>query len=234
MVIETLVKPERKTTCAEFLKLSPFFAGLDDSVIERIDRLMKKRVVDRHEIVWLEQEPSKTIYFVASGLIKLFKTSPGGKEQILRLVHPGDCFGHAGVFNGGSNPESAQAMVPTVLQGLTSGDLDTLLQEHPQLARNTIKLLAIEMHHYMNLVEDLSLRCVSGRLAKMLLTGNHKSSCDTSLVFTRADMAAMTGTVREVIGKSLKALEDKGVIRYDRHSIVIKDREALKEIVSWV
>jgi CRP/FNR family transcriptional regulator len=229
-----MVRLERKTTCTEFLKLSPFFDGLDDSVIERIDRLMKKRVVERHEIVWLEQEPSKTIYFVVSGLIKLFKTSPGGKEQILRLVHPGDCFGHAGVFNGGSNPESAQAMVTTVLYGLTSGDLDTLIQEHHQLALNAIKLLATEMHHYINLVEDLSLRCVSGRLAKMLLTDNHKSACDTSLVLTRADMAAMTGTVREVIGKSLKALEDKGVIRYDRHSIVIKDREALKEIMSSV
>jgi CRP/FNR family transcriptional regulator len=234
MVTGTLVQPERKTACTEFLKLSPFFAGLDDSVMERIDRLMKKRVVERHEIVWLEQEPAKIIYFVASGLIKLFKTSTGGKEQILRLVHPGDCFGHAGVFNGGSNPESAQAMLPTVLHGLTSGDLDTLLQEHPQLTRNTIKLLATEMHHYMTLVEDLSLRCVSGRLAKMLLTGNHQGSCDTSLVLTRADMAAMTGTVREVIGKSLKALEDKGVILYDRHSIVIKDRKALKEIMRSV
>jgi hypothetical protein len=47
-------------------------------------------------------------------------------------------------------------------------------------------------------------------------------------------MAAMTGTVREVIGKSLKSLEDKGVILYDRHSIVIKDREALKEIMRSV
>jgi CRP-like cAMP-binding protein len=68
----------------------------------------------------------------------------------------------------------------------------------------------------------------------MLLTDNHKSACDTSLVLTRADMAAMTGTVREVIGKSLKSLEDKGVILYDRHSIVIKDREALKEIMRSV
>ena len=234
MVTGTLVQPERKIASTEFLKLSPYFAGLEDRVLERIGRLMKTRVVEKHKIVWLEQEPARMIYFVASGLIKLFKTSPGGKEQILRLVHPGDCFGHAGIFNGGSNPESAQAMVPAVLYGLTSSDLEGLLGEYPQLARNTIKLLATEMHHYMALVEDLSLRCVSGRLAKMLLTDNHKSACDTSLVLTRADMAAMTGTVREVIGKSLKSLEDKGVILYDRHSIVIKDREALKEIMRSV
>jgi CRP-like cAMP-binding protein len=137
MVTGTLVQPEGKTASMGFLKLSPYFVGLEDFVLERIGRLMKTRVVEKHTIVWLEQEPARMIYFVASGLIKLFKTSSGGKEQILRLVHPGDCFGHAGVFNGGSNPESVQAMVPTVLYGLTSGDLDTLLQEHTQLTRNT-------------------------------------------------------------------------------------------------
>lgn len=220
-----------KTADTQFLRLNPYFAGLDDGVLERIGRLMTLRRAGKHEIIWLEQEPARTIYFVASGLIKLFKTSPGGKEQILRLARPGDCFGHAGAFNGGSNPESAQAVVPSVLYGLANHELEILMQEHQQLSRNTIKLLATEMHHYISLVEDLSLRCVNERLAKMLLANNYKGVCDTSLILTRADMAAMTGTVREVIGKSLKSLEDKGIIRYDRYKIVIRDREALKTIV---
>jgi CRP/FNR family transcriptional regulator len=207
------------------------FSGLDDSVLERIGRLMVVREVSKHEIIWLEQEPAKMIYFVAEGLIKLFKTSDGGKEQILRLARPGDCFGHAGALNGGSHPESVQAVAPSVLYGLASADLEVLIGEYPQVARNAIKLLATEMHHYMSLVEDLSLRCVSGRLARMLLADNVKDACDASLVLTRADMAAMTGTVREVIGKSLKTLEDKGVIRYDRHQIVIRDREALESLM---
>lgn len=233
MVTSTLIPSGAKDTNIEFLKLSPYFAGLDDDVLEKIGRLMVIKRVEKHEIIWLEQEPSRMIYFVASGLIKLFKTSPGGKEQILRLAHPGDCFGHAGALNGGSNPESAQAVTPSVLHGLSRRDLEVLLVEHQQLAQNTIKLLATEMHHYMSLVEDLSLRCVNGRLAKMLLA-NNKGACDTSLILTRADMAAMAGTVREVIGKSLKALEDKGIIRYDRHKIIIRNREALKTLVREV
>jgi CRP/FNR family transcriptional regulator len=233
MVTSTLIPSAKKNSNTEFLKLSPYFAGLDEHVLESIGRMMVIKRVEKHEIIWLEQEPSRTIYFVASGLIKLFKTSPGGKEQILRLAHPGDCFGHAGALNGGSHPESAQAVTPSVLYGLARRDLEVLLGEHQQLARNTIKLLATEMHHYISLVEDLSLRCVSGRLAKMLLA-NNKSACDTSLILTRAEMAAMAGTVREVIGKSLKALEDKGIIRYDRHKIIIRDREALKTLVRAV
>jgi CRP-like cAMP-binding protein len=232
MVMATLEKPAVNKIENTFFKRVAIFSGLDDDVLERISRLMAVREVKKHEIIWLEQEPAKMIYFVAAGLIKLFKTSGSGKEQILRLARPGDCFGHAGVLNGGSHPESVQAVVPSVLYGLASHDLEALLGEYPRVARNAIKLLATEMYHYMSLVEDLSLRCVNGRLAKMLLADNVKGACDASLVLTRADMAAMTGTVREVIGKSLKTLEDKGVIRYDRHQIVIRDREALMSLVS--
>jgi len=234
MVTATAATPAENKIEKAFFRNIAIFSGLDDSVLERIGRLMAVREVKKHEIIWLEQEPAKMIYFVAAGLIKLFKTSDGGKEQILRLARPGDCFGHAGALNGGSHPESVQAVVPSVLYGLASADLKMLLEEYPQVARNAIKLLATEMHHYISLVEDLSLRCVSGRLAKMLLTDNVKGACDASLVLTRADMAAMTGTVREVIGKSLKTLEDKGVIRYDRHQIVIRDREALESLMRSV
>jgi len=162
-------------------------------------------------------------------LVKLFKTSPGGKEQILRLVYPGGCFGHAGAFNGGHHPESAQALADTTLYGITKSRLGVLLTGHPQLAFNVIKALTTEMHHYMSLVEDLSLRRVRSRLARMLLAQGDRDGAPPAL--TRADMAAMTGTVREVVGKSLKSLEDSGAIRYDRRNIVIRDREALRAII---
>lgn len=234
MVTETVTPAPETAVSTELLRLSPYFAGFDDGILTDIARMMKPRPVARHEIIWLEQEPAKTVYFVARGLVKLFKTSPGGKEQILKLAYPGDCFGHAGVFNGGYHPESAQALVESHLYGITKSSLGVLLTEHRQLAFNVIKALATEMHHYMSLVEDLSLRCVRGRLARMLLAQGTKGAGDTSLVLTRADMAAMTGTVREVIGKSLKSLEESGAIRYNRRSIVIRDREALRAIMSSV
>jgi CRP-like cAMP-binding protein len=225
----TLTQSSRNAETLEFLKQSPYFAGLDIAALEKISRLMIERKVEKQKIIWMEQEPAKTIYFVASGLIKLFKTSVGGKEQILRLVGAGDCFGHTGIFNGGSNPVSARALFPSLLYGLTNSDLEVLLSEYPQLTLNTIKLLATETHHYISLVEDLSLRGVNSRLARVLLEHSSKGVCDTSLsLITRADMAAMTGTVREVIGRSLKTLGEKGVIRYNRHNIIIRDSEALK------
>ncbi len=224
----TLTQSDRNASTVELLKSSPYFTGLEVYVLKRIGRLMAERMVAKDEIIWLEQDRAKMIYIVSSGLIKLFKVSAEGKEQILRLVRPGDCFGHTGIFNGGSNPESAQALAPTVLYGLMDSDLETLLWQQKQLAFNTIRALATEIHHYISLVEDLSLKRVSGRVARMLLEYSSEEVFDDSLIRTRGDMAAMTGTVREVIGKSLKALEEKGVIRSNRRHIIIRDTEALK------
>ena len=44
-------------------------------------------------------------------------------------------------------------------------------------------------------------------------------------------MAAMAGTTREIVGRSLKTLEEEGIIRLDHHRIVITDKETLKEVV---
>ena len=79
------------------------------------------------------------------------------------------------------------------------------------------------------LVEDLSFRQVTGRVAKILLEHAGDGTGPRSRL-TQQEMAAMAGTAREVVGRSLKSLEDEGAIRLDRHRIVITDREALREM----
>jgi len=81
----------------------------------------------------------------------------------------------------------------------------------------------------MSLVEDLSFKHVIDRLAKILLeyAGDGTGSRPR---LTQQEMAAMAGTAREMIGRSLKTLEADGIIRLDRHRIVITDSEALKEL----
>jgi len=224
----TLTQSVGNASTIELLKYSTYFAGLDNDVLERISRLIIERTVGKHELIWLEQDSAKMVYFVVSGQIKLFKMSTEGKEQIVRLARPGDSFGHIGMFNGGNNPESAQAMIPSVLWGLAKNDLETLLWDYKQLALNTIRAMALEMHRYMALVEDLSLRRVKSRVARVLMEHYQDGVFDESLALTRGDMASMTGTVREVFGKSLKVLEENGIVESNRHRIIIKDIDTLK------
>ena len=214
----------------EFLQSVPYFSGLSVAELDSIKEFIFEKTLQRGELVLIEEEPAEVLYLVASGAVKVFKTSAEGKEQILNIVRPGESFNDVSIFDGGPNPASVQAMGPVVLYGIRRGELEIILRDHPQVALNVTKVLAGQARHLGSLVEDLSFRHVIGRVAKILLE-HAGDGTGARPRLTQQDMAAMAGTVREVVGRSLKALEDDGAIRLERHRIVITDKEALKDMV---
>ena len=91
----------------EFLKSVLYFSDLDPAELESIRKLIFEKTADRAEIVLLEGESAANLYFVASGVVKMFKTSAEGKEQILSIVRPGESFNDVPIFDGGTSPASA-------------------------------------------------------------------------------------------------------------------------------
>lgn len=214
----------------EFLKSIPYFAGLRPVELDSVRQFLFEKTARRGEVILLEGEPAEALFFVASGAIKVFKTSAEGKEQILNIVRPGESFNDVPSFDDNPNPASAQAMGPVVLYGIRKNELKIILQSHPQVVLNIIKVLAEQVRRLVSLVEDLSFRHVISRVAKILLE-HAGDGARPGPRLTQQEMAAMAGTAREVVGRSLKALEEEGAIRLDRHRIVITDKEALREIV---
>ena len=213
----------------DFLKSIPYFSGLDLSELDSIIKFVFEKTAERGESILLEGEPAEALYFVASGAVKVTKTSAEGKEQILYLIRPGESLNEVPVFDNGLNPASAQAMGPVVLHGIRRHDLDTILRDHPQVPLNVIRILAFRIRNLVSLVEDLSFRQVIGRVAKILLEQAGDGTGPKPRL-TQQEMAAMAGTAREVVGRSLRSLEDEGAIRLDRHRIVVTDRKALREM----
>lgn len=218
------------TVQIDFLKSIPYFSGLSPAELDSIRQRLFEMKAERGEVILLEGEPAEALFFVVSGVVKVFKTSIEGKEQILSIVRPGESFNDVSVFDGGPNPTSAQAMGPVVLYTIKNNDLKVILREHPQVVLNIIKVLAEQVRQLVSLVEDLSFRRVIGRVAKILLE-HVGDGTGPRPQLTQQEMAAMAGTVREVVARSLKALEEEGTIRLDRHRIVITDKEALQEMV---
>ncbi len=212
---------------AQSLQAISYFSGLGPDEIDSVRRFVFEKVADKGEILLSEGEPSELVFFVVSGVVKVFKTSPDGKEQIIYLVRPYESFNELPLFEEGRSLASAEAMTPVVCYALEKSDLKKLLAEHPALTVNLLRVLARRMEQLISLVEDLSFRRVTGRLAKILLEYLVENPPRR---LTQQEMAAMAGTAREMIGRSLKLLEEEGKVRLDRHRIIITDKEALKEI----
>jgi CRP-like cAMP-binding protein len=208
-----------------------YFSGLNAAELEAIKPLFLEKNVQRGELIFFEGEPADTLYFLISGIVKLFKTSAQGKEQIISLARPYEVLNDISIFDDGSNPMSAQAMSTVNLYGIKKDRLEITLRQHPYVSARIIRVLAARTRQLISLVEDLSFKHVIGRVAKILLehTGDGAGSAQR---LTQQEMAAMAGTAREVVARSLKTLEERGLIRLDRQRIIISDKRALQEVIN--
>jgi CRP-like cAMP-binding protein len=212
----------------EFLGSIPYFNGLGDSGISSISRYVYEKKAGRGELLLAEGDVADALYFVAEGVVKVFKTSADGKEQILRIIRPGESFNDVPVLNGGVSLTSAAAMGPVTLFAIKKIDLEKVMREHSQITFNIIDVLSQRVVELISLVEDLSFRHVNGRVAKMLLEYAGDKTGERPRL-TQQEMAAMIGTAREMVGRSLKNLESDGAIRMERNRIIITDRKALRQ-----
>jgi CRP/FNR family transcriptional regulator len=216
-----------RSAAVEALKALPYFRALGDEELAQLAARLVERAFDKDEVIFLEGEPCQGLYVVKEGTVKIFKLSPEGREQVLSSVKSGDSFNEVAVFDGGPNPANVAATEPTTLWVVPRPAVDVLIREHPEVAMAIIRNLGTRLRHLVGLVEDLSLRQVTSRLAKLLL----ETAADGERALTQQDMAARVGTVREIIGRSLKQLQAHGLIETERGRIVILDREGLEKIV---
>ena len=221
------------TTNTTSLKSSPYFSGLNDAALSSLTRYVSEKKADRGEILVYEGEPAEALFLVISGVVKVFKTSADGKEQIFGIIRPGETFNDVPVLSGGKNLISAGAMSPVLLNGIKKKDMETIIKENPQVALNVVHVLSRRVQELVSLVEDFSFRHVSGRVAKILLEYVLDVSSGRPRL-TQQEMAAMIGTAREMVGRSLKSLEKEGAIRIERNRIVITNQKTLREMAGIV
>ena len=214
------------------LRRLSFFDGLDDTTLAELARAARRREYRAGEVIVLEGEAQPGLYFLDTGYVKVLKSAPSGREQTLRVLEPGDTFNGIGVFSRQPNPATAVALEPTAVWLIPRETLTRLLRERPDFALSVIERMAERMLFLVTLVSDLSLRSVTGRLARLLLETAAGDVVTRPRWFTQAELAARLGTVPDVVQRSLRGLEADGLIAVDRAYIRILDRPALEQLVA--
>lgn len=210
----------------------PFFSGLDDTTLAELARAARRREYRAGEVIALEGEAQPGLYFLDSGYVKVLKSAPSGREQTLRVLEPGDTFNEIGVFSRLPNPATAVALEPSAIWLIPRETLARLLRERPDFAQSVIERMAERMLFLVGLVSDLSLRPVTGRLARLLLETATEDVVPRPRWFTQAELAARLGTVPDVVQRSLRGLEGDGLIAVERAQIRILDRPALEQLAA--
>lgn len=215
----------------------PFFAQFSRAELSEVAGLMIERTYPPGAIIFLEGESNPGLFFVLSGRVKIYKMSPQGKEQTLCLMQPRTCFGACPLFDGETNPATAQAVDEVRLCFLGRAEALTLAERRPEAAQALLRVFAGRLRHLAGLVEGLAFKCALSRLAETLLAYADERGIRTEngvevyLDMSQNELAALVGTVREVVTRALSRLERVGAIEAQGRHIVIRDRARLERLI---
>lgn len=207
----------------------PLFAALPDESVQALTALAVP--IDRPAgvTIQLQGEPAEAMYLVSAGRVKIYRLSAAGREQILNVIGPGGMFNAVPIFDGGPCPASAEALSDVTLLVLPRQALLDCVDRHPALARAFLAEFTGRMRHLVDLVDTLALHTVQGRLARLLLDQAAAAERGEAVApITQAQIAAHLGTVREMVGRTLKSFEALGLIRIERSAISVIDRAGLE------
>ncbi len=205
---------------ADVLRRSAYFADVPDGALQGLAGRVRVRCLERDELVYLEGELGEGLYILARGAVKLFMTSPAGKEQVFRIVRPGGSFNEIPTFDGGPNPAAAQAIEASEALIVPRQAITELAQSDPAFALRVARIFAERLRTLISLVEDLSFRTVTGRVAHLLLEYSGAATGTAQPVtLTQQEIASMVGTAREVVGRAMRALEAEGAIHMERQHV---------------
>ena len=214
------------------------FSGVPEADLEALAHLAVSKAFARQATIFWEGREAQGFYLLSRGYVKLVKSSPDGKEYIIRLVGPGETFAEAAVFSDASYPATAMALEDCQTLFFPKAPFLRHLAASPTLARNMLATLSRLMLHLTRQLEDLSLKEVSARLARYLLErcqerhGRIEKGLAFELPTTKTHLAAYLGTIGETLSRTLSRLKSQGVIEVEKGRITITDPAVLKKIAS--
>jgi CRP/FNR family transcriptional regulator len=218
------------------LDQSILFSGVDPATLDAIENAGRRQIAEKGTFLFFQGDPADRFYVVLSGKVKVSKTSPDGKEQILLMASPGDSFGEAALFAKTTYPASAEVMAEAELVSFSYDNFMSLITDNPAVAVNMIGRLSMLLHHLTKLIQQLSLEDVSTRLAGYILglmTSETPANEETvTLTEKKMVLASMLGTIPETLSRAFAALTKAGIIAIKGQEVSILDYTRLVDIAN--
>jgi len=212
------------------------FSDATEDDIHAIARLGIQRAVEEDSYFFFQGEKADYLHILLTGRAKLCTISADGQQVNLRTLVPNQLFGAVGaVDRDASYPACAQALEDSSSLAIASSDFARMLKERPHLSFGLMRLMTGYIQEMQERYRELATERVEQRVARALLrlaaqSGKRTEQGGIDLIFSRQDLAEMTGTTLYTVSRSLSAWERKGIISTGRERVTVLDPHGLVRI----
>ncbi len=207
-----------------------YFFGVPEEYLEQLAQGTYLSFYERGEIVFMDDEPATGLHIIQRGSVKLVKYSKQGRELIIRVMTEGTSFNEVPVFDQGVNPVTVITLEASQIWTIETAAIHQVMKTFPDVNNTIILNLAKHLRRLVGMIEELSFYQVTNRLARLIFQLYARDrSAGAGPPLTQQEIAARLGTVREVVGRSLRELERTGAIQVNRAQIQILDEKVLQQ-----
>jgi len=219
----------------DILRDCRLFARVQGESLERLTAIARLVKLRKGEIVFRDGDPCPGVYIVGAGLVRVFKSGPGGKEHVLHMVGPGQTFAEVAAMGSFACPANAEAVAPTRCVLLPADLFRKALAESHQLCLDMMGGMTFWVRHLVGLMEDLVLRDATGRLARFLLQSPTQPDGSIELPTLKRHVASHLNLTSETFSRTLSRLVEAGlVVELDGNRLQLHNRGRLADLADGV
>ena len=226
-----------RTDLAAALGKTALLSSLTPVELKALAARTVRKLFSAGELLFSEGEPCNGLHIIAQGKVRIFKTSIGGREQVLAVNIPGDSVAELPVFDGGPFPASAGAIVDVEIAFISRRDFQSFCIDHPEVALKVLQVVGARLRRLVAIIEELSFTTIRQRLISALLKLAESEGKTTArgiefqLPASHQELANELGTVRELVSRNLMRLQAEGLLDVDARQIVVKDLAGMKSLL---
>lgn len=212
------------------------FSELSSDEMREIRAITTTRSVKKGELIFREGQESHGFYILVSGVVKIYRIAPNGREQIIHFVDAGDAFAEATIFNG-TYPANAEALADCVVLRIEREGFKRVLTHNPQLTFKIMATLEKWLRRMRERISELCVAEVPARFACYVLSlppsaAHRNGHVSFDMTISKTALAQMLGTTKETLSRIIHKLRDRRVVDYTGKRIVILSRPKLEKIAA--
>lgn len=187
----------------------------------------RRRYPARSTLIYAGEE-SNTLYYLIKGSVSVIIEDEDGRDMIMAYLNPGDFFGEMGLFDEEHKPRTAWVKSKTECEvaEISYVKFEELVKINPTLMFRLFRQMANRLSHTTRKAGDLVFMDVTGRVARTLLELSKEPDAMThpdgmQIKITRQEIGRIVGCSREMVGRVLKDLEDRGLVSVKGKTMVV-------------
>lgn len=217
----------------ENLSKSELLREMKPAFLQALAEIAVERTLVGDETLFMQHQEATGFYLICTGSVKVYRIGSDGREQVIHQFGSGEIVGEVPVFQGTAYPACATAVKKSRLIYFARSRFVELGRRQPEIFLNMLAILSRRLRQFVELIDDLSLKDVTARLAKYLIRScDSGSNCVVELELSKSALASRIGTIPATLSRTFKKLQDSGAIKVSASKIHILDCELLASIAS--